>query len=139
MRIQNTRSLFEEDKNGNKKVNDYYDGFLAERDKAWCEGYDGVLREAKNFLYNLESYADDFAEIGLDVTKVDVDKILDDKEHECNPETAIVGMIYECLTKYLENCRNEYVVAMLDGMNDEEYEAKRKEVLRNENIAEGQF
>ena len=137
MRIHNTRSLFEEDKNGNKKVNEYYDGFLAEGDKAWCEGYDGALKEAKDFLYNLESYADDFAEIGLDVTKVDVDKILDDKEHECNPETAIVGMIYECLAKYLESCRNEYVVAMLDGMSEEEYEAKRKEVLEHENIAEG--
>ena len=106
--IPNTRSRWNESpytrKGQKKELNAYYEGYLNGKDSEFVAGYDFNTENAiENYFHNLAMYQHE-----KDGTESDV--------------ANIFQFIKETLLHYIEMNRDELIVSMIDGMDDEEYE-----------------
>lgn len=115
-------------------ANPYWDGFLKGDDKTFVAGYDTAADEIKTFTYNLETFADEFAEAtGISVGVADsllfdisngnndgVTELMQKYQRECN----IIKWALESTRSWIEGTRNQMITAMIDDQTANELDGK---------------
>ena len=127
-----------------QEINEYYEGFLNEKDAAVLVGYDFATQSIENAIYNLNN-EDGFSYTNIDISKIDFEKIKmfftteydpfeeNDEEELSNlsNETKIAMLFYKQIWNYMQYDRNSMGVSMIDNMSDEEHKHNKKEYFDN--------
>ena len=118
--------------------NPYYQELNNKENKNFLSGYDwGAECAADTFFNNLDIYADEFKAEGFDVYKVDENIIASDIDYrdyaegeiqKMTPETRLVLLITSLMSEYIEMCRDEVNTALIEQMDQEDYEKNFAEI-----------
>lgn len=145
-----------------QEINPYWEKFMSEDDQAVMDIYDLTADIVESFFSNLDVYQDVISEsireyedateesiAAAIYDEADPDvvnaEVFDSTEYGILPEdkmrtisfqTYMARILYECMHNWLEMHRNEIGVGVIDGMTPEEYEARKTEVLSEENVEE---
>ena len=98
----------------------YYEELLPKSMKAELAKEDAVIGVVESYFSNLEIYEEEFAEVDINVGKID-DKVIIDKGQDiknANKETKMFGVIYDTMMDYLKSERNEFIVGMIDQIEE---------------------
>ncbi len=149
--IPNIREKFEKniitgetknDENGYPIANAYWEGYLKEDDAREIYGIDTAISEIDNLLaYNAEHF-DDYAEIlGIEegmLTEKECEFVFEDNtdvlslsEKDMNnysKKALFMKALKQAIIDWFEIVRDETGVSMIDNMDEDEYEARVKEV-----------
>ena len=114
--IPNVRSKLER-KPFAKQVeeNSYWEGYLDNNDKQWLKGYDWAVDEVLSMIF------DNIGDLELEVEGEDIDMARFLVNH---PE--IRQKMKDAFEQEFESCRDELVVAMIDGYDTEKYGQLKK-------------
>lgn len=87
----------------------YYEGNLTKENKARIEEFDFAVEQLENAFDNLEC---------IDASELDIDQ-----EYHLNKvisDEATLNALREFILNFMENTRNDYVIAMIENQPDEE-------------------
>ena len=129
-------------------INPYWSGLLNDNDKEYLSGFDyNTTNTVNNLFDNLDVYATEFEQIGLDVANIDFTvingtdpyndtederecKVLDDYSDEdietMSMETKVCLLMKSILNHYIEMERDELITSMIENMDDSVYEENLK-------------
>ncbi len=122
--------------------NGYRQEYLNEEDDAFRRGYDYAVETVLNYFNNLDAFSDAFLEAELNLDRVDTDAVVsdcltEDEVKNLSRDTLILGTVHDTLADWLEMERNQFIVSLIDGMDDKEYEAIKEAVLKREEQENG--
>lgn len=95
--------------------NSYWEGYLDNDDKNWLKGYDWAVDEVLSMIF------DNIGDLELEVEGEDMDMARFLMNH---PE--IRQKMKAAFEQEFESCRDELVVAMIDGYDAEKYDQLKK-------------
>lgn len=113
--------------------NNYYEGLLDKNDKAILRGIDMALETITDAWYNLDENDIELVRAGLDPKEIDVDNFgyddLSDVWEYLSKETRLAVQLKWHIEEYLETMRSEFVVSMIDNMDEKKYRKRYKKVF----------
>lgn len=115
------------------EINDYWDGYLNEKDKEYIKGWDIVTKDIiPSFLANISDFEcmnEVFVKSEIEEAgKYDCIFELDTDISENAPKAVrFLRKLHEELVEWIEGERDEMIVSMIDNMDEEEYNAIRTE------------
>lgn len=117
--------------------NGYRQEYLNEEDDTFRRGFDYAVETVLNYFNNLDVFSDAFLKAELNLDRVDTDAVVSDNMTDeeighLNRDTLILGTVHDTLADWLEMERNQFIVGLIDGMDEKEYEAIREAVLKRE-------
>ena len=98
----------------------YNQKYLGKEDALYLHGYDDALTDILNLFDNLGVYEDDFE---FEDSDMNLARFLRKPIHEKDKKA-----LEDAISDWHDSMRDETVVAMIDGMDEEEYEKAKREV-----------
>lgn len=113
--------------------NNYYEGLLDKEDKAILRGIDMALEAITDAWYNLDENDIELVRAGFDPKEVNEEVLdfddLSDEWSYLTKETRLVAQLKWHIEEYLETMRSEFVVSMIDNMDEKKYRKRYKKVF----------
>jgi len=113
--------------------NNYYEGLLDKEDKAILDGFDMALETITDAWCNLDENDIELVRAGLDPKEVNEEVLdfddLSDEWAYLTKETRLVAQLKWHIEEYLETMRSEFVVSMIDNMDEKKYRKRYKKVF----------
>ena len=115
------------------EINAYWEGYLNEADTNYLKGYDAAVEDSLSTFFSNVSDFDflhevfvegDIRQLAKEPSVYDLDEKLPD---DAPKAVCFMRGLYEALVNWFESERDELIVSMIDGMEEEEYLAIRKE------------
>ena len=141
-----------------KEINGYWYGLLQGKDAEFIRGFDyNTVHAVNNLFDNLDVYATELAEAGIDVESIDLNVVdgapmfqnetfveQDEREYKSFEEyteeekkqmtnaTKLLLIFKDMLNDYIEMQRDELVTSMIDSMDDEVHTKRVVELQQEE-------
>ena len=96
-----------------RKDENYNENYLNDDCTKFLAGYDYAVDQIANIFNNLEVYPD-------------LEELLEDNKAIIKENKADIAQ--ESMSEWMEGHRDELIVSMIDGMDEEEYEAIKEKV-----------
>ena len=119
-----------------KSPNCYYEKLLPEEMKAMVEDFDTSINHTLSYFDNIDVYEDEFEGIGIDLREVNIKAVTDESRNlnEENHLTKEFGIVYQTMKDYLMMERNEFIVGLIDSIEEdtpeyEEYKTNYKNIF----------